>query len=174
MSSGELWDHVEAPSRRGPLVNVTHQGLAVNPLCGDEVEIQLRLGAERQIQQAAFTGRGCAVSQGAASLICERVEGVDVATVLALSSAQVLSWMGVTLSPIRQRCALLAFEALTQALSTRTAKPVRLVILGRVAGAPLEPKRHPGVHADWAIPKSRRPLAPVNGEKMRNRNETRN
>jgi nitrogen fixation NifU-like protein len=133
-SISELWEHVDAPSHRGQLVDVTHSGLAVNSLCGDEVQIQLRLGAERQIQQAAFIGRGCAVSQGAASLVCERVEGLDVAAAMMLTANEVLSWMGVALSPIRQRCALLAYEALTKAISAQADEPVRLTILDRQGG----------------------------------------
>jgi nitrogen fixation NifU-like protein len=58
-----LWDHVDRDEYRGILSDAAAEMLAVNPLCGDEVRLQLRIGAAGRVAAARFTGRGCRVSQ---------------------------------------------------------------------------------------------------------------
>jgi nitrogen fixation NifU-like protein len=116
-----LWDHADSTDFRGTLAGATHESLAVNRLCGDEVRLQLRMGETGRVEAARFMARGCRVSQAAASLLCERIEGLGCEELEALKPQEVLGWNGVALSPIRQGCALTAFEALRRALGCKIA-----------------------------------------------------
>jgi len=116
-----LWDHVDETAFRGPLAEADYEALAVNPLCGDEVRLQLRLNAAGGVEAARFTGRGCRVSQAAASLLCERIGGLGREELERLEPREVLEWCGVALSPVRRGCALTAFEALRKALGRKIA-----------------------------------------------------
>jgi nitrogen fixation NifU-like protein len=111
-----LWNHTESSDFRGTLVRVTHDALAVNRLCGDEVRLQLRLDTNGRVEAARFTARGCRVGQAAASLLCERIEGLSRVELERIQPGDVLGWCGVTLSPVRQTCVLTAYEALRGAL----------------------------------------------------------
>ena len=111
-----LMDHLRSPYHRDRLRDATHAAQAVNPLCGDQVELQLRLSADGFVTAAYFLGQGCVVSQASASILCERIEGMSVSDLHTLIAESVLGMVGVQLSPIRQRCALLAFEALSKIL----------------------------------------------------------
>lgn len=109
--TGLLVDHINAPDYRGRPArpNVSH--LERNRLCGDEVRLDLRLEGGR-VEEARFEGRGCLVSQAAASMLCESIEGRTVGELAALQAADVLDLFGFPLTPHRQQCALLAFRAL--------------------------------------------------------------
>jgi nitrogen fixation NifU-like protein len=111
-----LWDHAESSNFRGTLVEATHEYLAVNRLCGDEVRLQLRMDGTDRVEAARFMARGCRVSQAAASLVCERIEGLSREELERIQPDDVLGWCGVTLSPVRQTCVLTAYEALRGAL----------------------------------------------------------
>jgi nitrogen fixation NifU-like protein len=112
-----LWDHAESSNFQGTLANATHESLAVNRLCGDEVRLQLRMDGTGRAEAARFTAKGCRVSQAAASLLCERIEGLGREDLETIQPEDVLGWCGVTLSPVRQTCVLTAYEALRGALS---------------------------------------------------------
>lgn len=110
-----LIDHIDASGHRGRLTNPTATHTERNRLCGDEVRLDLRLEAA-QVREARFDGRGCLVSQAAASMLCEYVEGRTIDELAALEAADVLDLFGVPLTPHRQQCALLAFRALKTVL----------------------------------------------------------
>jgi nitrogen fixation NifU-like protein len=111
-----LWDHVDEAAFRGSLAEADVEALAVNPLCGDEVRLQLRLDAAGGVEAARFTGRGCRVSQAAASRLCERIAGLGREALERLEPREVLAWGGVELSPVRRMCALTGYEAMMRAL----------------------------------------------------------
>jgi nitrogen fixation NifU-like protein len=87
-----------------------------NPRCGDEVEIQLRLDAD-QIEEAWFLGQGCAISQAAASMFCQHIAGLTIERATAILPTDAIELLGCQISPLRQRCALLAFDAFSMLLS---------------------------------------------------------
>ncbi|WP_430453464.1 iron-sulfur cluster assembly scaffold protein [Rhodopirellula europaea] len=115
-ASDELIDHIESPFHCGECPGSSIRVRVRNPLCGDEVEIQLRLGADR-IEQAWFVGQGCVISQASASLFCQHVEGLTLQQATSLAPPDALELLGCPISPLRQRCALLAFEAFSKLLS---------------------------------------------------------
>lgn len=118
-----LLDHFRTPYHRGALQNATHRAASVNPLCGDEVELQLLLSSNGTVELAYFRGRGCVVSQAAASALCERIEAASIDSLSRLQSGELLRSFGLQLSPVRERCALLPFEALSQILASLQPDP---------------------------------------------------
>jgi nitrogen fixation NifU-like protein len=103
-----LWDHADSTDFRGTLAGATHESLAVNRLCGDEVHLQLRMDGTGRVEAARFMARGCRVSQAAASLLCECIEGFRreelgrVAGVAAQRSPPVERMGSLELSPLGQ------------------------------------------------------------------------
>jgi nitrogen fixation protein NifU and related proteins len=78
-------DHDRAPRNHGPLAGATHEATADNPLCGDEVTVQLRVDGG-VIRAVAFVGHGCALSRAAASIMTEQLRDRDEAAVRALAA----------------------------------------------------------------------------------------
>lgn len=76
-------EHYRRPRNRGTLPDPTHQASVSNPLCGDDLTLALRLRSS-VVEAAAFSGRCCAVSQAAASLLTEAIKGNPVESVLEL------------------------------------------------------------------------------------------
>ena len=74
-----LMEHNAHPDYKYELVDFTHEHEGVNPSCGDELVLRLRLSSDgRTIEEAAFTGSGCAVSQASADIMAELVTGETV------------------------------------------------------------------------------------------------
>ena len=83
-----------------------------NPLCGDHIRIDLRLGDDRRVIEAAFDGHGCAISQASADLLVESILGKTVDEVKNLKKQDVLDMLGIELGPVRLKCALLCLKVL--------------------------------------------------------------
>jgi nitrogen fixation NifU-like protein len=83
-----------------------------NPLCGDQVRIELKLGAGGRIEQARFTGRGCAISQAAASMLVEMIEGKTLDEVKQIGRQEILDLLGIPISMARMKCAMLGLKVL--------------------------------------------------------------
>jgi nitrogen fixation NifU-like protein len=127
-------DHRRHPRHRGPLPSANRVARRDNPSCGDICTVQLHLDPEGRIAEAAFTGAGCALSQASASLLTVRVTGLPAAAIPALyqqihdtvttghppadSDLGDLAALGsVHARPARHVCALLAWQALLDALA---------------------------------------------------------
>jgi nitrogen fixation NifU-like protein len=83
-----------------------------NPLCGDELRIDLRINENDQIVEAAFGGRGCAISLASADMLLEFVQGKSLEEVKGLSKDDILELLGIELGPVRLKCALLSLKVL--------------------------------------------------------------
>ena len=83
-----------------------------NPLCGDELRIDLRINENNQIVEAAFSGRGCAISLASADMLLEFVQGKSLEDVKRLSKDDILELLGIELGPVRLKCALLSLKVL--------------------------------------------------------------
>ncbi|HEY8551860.1 MAG TPA: SUF system NifU family Fe-S cluster assembly protein [Thermaerobacter sp.] len=107
-----ILDHYRNPRNRGTLpgAQIRHQDM--NPLCGDEVRFEVRLDERGRVEAAAFDGRGCAISQASASMLTEAVHGKSLDEIKAMSKDDVLALLGIPLSPVRLKCALLALKVL--------------------------------------------------------------
>ena len=83
-----------------------------NPLCGDELRIDLRINENDQIVEAAFSGHGCAISLASADMLLEFVQGKSLEEVKGLSKDDILELLGIELGPVRLKCALLSLKVL--------------------------------------------------------------
>ncbi len=83
-----------------------------NPLCGDHIKIELRVGADQRVSEAAFDGHGCAISQASADLLLESIQGKSLDEVKALTKDDLLDMLGLELGPVRLKCALLPLKVL--------------------------------------------------------------
>ena len=113
MYKEELIDHYRFPRNRGRLHNPTHSASLHNPLCGDSVMVDLLI-QNGICTAASFEGKGCVISQATASLIideCLMHKTVD--AIRAITPAHILEKIGIELGPVRIKCALLIFDAIT-------------------------------------------------------------
>ncbi len=111
-----ILDHYRNPRNSGSLEDATHQADVKNPTCGDTLHMDIRVN-RGNIADIRFTGSGCAISQASASLLSEYIRGKSLAEALALDTSTALKLLGVTLSPGRLKCGLLALEALKRSLN---------------------------------------------------------
>ena len=133
-----ILDHYKSPRGHGLLEHPDAQAEGQNPLCGDEVTISVRFGEDGEtIEAVGFDGRGCAISQAATSMLTELVKGRTATDVAALPKEELLEEIGIPLTPIRLKCAILGLGVLKVALHKAKGTPLP----GRVA----EPGRRPAV-----------------------------
>ena len=83
-----------------------------NPLCGDHIRIELSVGQDGRVEQAAFDGHGCAISQASADLLVESIQGKPLEEIKSLTKENILDLLGIELGPVRLKCALLSLKVL--------------------------------------------------------------
>lgn len=105
-----ILDHAKHPRNSGQLEAPTISREEVNPLCGDKLRFELHIDGDT-ITDIAFTGRGCAISQAAASMLSEEVKGKSLTEVRAIGKEQVLDLLGIPVGYTRLKCALLGLKA---------------------------------------------------------------
>lgn len=106
-----ILDHYQHPRCHGTIEDADVSYEDANPLCGDRIRVDVRVRDER-IEQVRFSGHGCSISQAAASMLCEHVEGRTLDEVKKLTREDVLDMLGIELGPVRLKCALLALKTL--------------------------------------------------------------
>lgn len=127
-----LVEHCRRPRGREPLSSPAVSARARNPLCGDEVLVELEV-EEGRIREISARGRGCTISLASASLLAERLEGASLSEALDLDQAMraflrgeldaetdrlgdLRALGGLRRMPLRQRCALLCWDAAAEAI----------------------------------------------------------
>lgn len=105
-----ILDHYRHPRCHGTLEKPDVRVEDSNPLCGDRLRMDFRF-EDGRVVEVRFTGTGCSISQAAASLVCEAIEGKPLEVVKALTRQDVLDLLGVDeLGPVRSKCAMLALK----------------------------------------------------------------
>jgi nitrogen fixation protein NifU and related proteins len=118
-----ILDHYKNPRNHGHIDHPSAAAEGVNPLCGDELAIELKV-EDGVVTDVRYNGRGCAISQAAASMLSDAVKGKPVAELSQIGKDDVLDELGIPLSPIRLKCALLSVGVLKVALNQLTGEPL--------------------------------------------------
>ena len=120
-----ILDHYKNPRGHGVIDDADASADGQNPLCGDEVSIYVSFDADGDtIEEVKFSGRGCAISQAATSMLMEMVEGRSAIEVAELSKEELLEEIAIPLTPIRLKCALLGLGVLKVALHRAKGTPL--------------------------------------------------
>ena len=120
-----ILDHYKNPRGHGVIEEADAQAEGQNPLCGDEVSIYVSFEEDGDtIHEVKFSGRGCAISQASTSMLMEMVKGRTAAQIAELPKEELLDEVGIPLTPIRLKCALLGLGVLKVALHRAKGTPL--------------------------------------------------
>ncbi len=113
-----ILDHYRHPRNYGDLPNANAHARDSNVLCGDVVEMQLRINANR-IEEARFRGEGCAISIATASMLTEFSKGKSISEIKGLGNKELIKLLGTDPGPARIECAILGLEVMKAAINKR-------------------------------------------------------
>lgn len=125
-------EHDRSPRNFRQLATPSHRATGTNPMCGDEVTIELQLDADGRITDIGFQGRGCAISRASASMMTAALQGKTTAEARELFDrfhalmtggsvgveelGKLAAFRGLTEFPMRVKCATMAWHAMREAL----------------------------------------------------------
>jgi nitrogen fixation NifU-like protein len=120
-----ILDHYKNPRGHGVIEGADAHADGVNPLCGDEVSVYVQFADDGEtVEEVKFSGRGCAISQASTSMLMEMVVGKTAQEIAVLPKEQLLEEVGIPLTPIRLKCALLGLGVLKVALHRAKGTPL--------------------------------------------------
>jgi nitrogen fixation protein NifU and related proteins len=119
-----ILDHYKSPRNYGALDPFDARAEGQNPLCGDEITITVNFNGGDRLDAVRFEGRGCTISQASTSMLTELVQGKTASEVAAMTTDDLLEEIGIPLSPVRLKCAVLGLGVLKVALHRSKGTPL--------------------------------------------------
>jgi len=120
-----ILDHYKNPRGHGTIEHADAEADGQNPLCGDEVSITVAFGEDGEtVDEVRFSGRGCAISQAATSMLTELAKGRTATDVATMDKDELLDQIGIPLTPVRLKCAMLGLTTLKVALHKAKGTPL--------------------------------------------------
>jgi nitrogen fixation NifU-like protein len=120
-----ILDHYKNPRGHGVIEDADAQADGLNPLCGDEISIYVAFAEDGEtIDDVKFSGRGCAISQAATSMLVDLAKGRTATQLAQMPKDELLEEIGIPLTPIRLKCALLGLGVLKVALHRAKGTPL--------------------------------------------------
>lgn len=110
-----ILDHYRNPRNFGHLEKPDAAAEDMNPLCGDQIRVELAVDGDRKVSDVRFSGKGCAISQASMSMLTEAVKGKTLQEIATLPKEAVLENVGIGISPTRMKCAMLGLKVLKSA-----------------------------------------------------------
>lgn len=110
-----ILDHYKNPHNHGSLEAPDMEAHDINPLCGDELTFQVSLDGDGKVDDVAFDGHGCAISQASASMLSDEIKGMTSEQLLALDHQTILDLLGIEISATRMKCAMLSLKVVKAA-----------------------------------------------------------
>ena len=110
-----ILDHYRNPRNFGHLENPSAVAEDLNPLCGDQIRVELLVDKDRKVTDIRFSGKGCAISQASVSMLSEEIKGKTLEEIATLPKEAVLENVGIGISPTRMKCAMLGLKVLKSA-----------------------------------------------------------
>jgi nitrogen fixation NifU-like protein len=105
----QILDHYKNPRNYGELEDPDIEHVGENPMCGDTIKMFVELADDEEtVARVSFIGDGCAISQASASMLSEELRGASLEEVREMDRDDVIDMLGVELSPMRIKCAVLA------------------------------------------------------------------
>ena len=111
----QILEHYKQPHNWGEMEGADLEFEDFNPLCGDELKVQIKVGEDERISDIRFSGHGCAISQASASMASEELVGMPVDDLVRLDKDFVLDLLGIDISATRMKCALLTLKVVKSA-----------------------------------------------------------
>lgn len=112
----EILEHFRHPRNYGELSPADVKTKDSNPLCGDVIEMTVKIDNENRVEDIRFKGQGCAISQASASMLTETIKGKPLDELVKIGKQDILTMLGIEVGPTRLKCALLSLKVLKTGL----------------------------------------------------------
>jgi len=110
-----ILDHYKNPHNHGEIKDADIKFTENNPLCGDVITVNIKLN-DSKVEDIKFHGRGCAISQSAASMLTDEIRGKTLKEVKNLQREDIVNMLGIDIGVVRVKCAMLGLVAIKEGI----------------------------------------------------------